>query len=161
MARSMLSSGTDSLRALTMASARVGLPAGSPPPVRAATSMVLMSFANALPRLASFAAFWCLVVAHLECPLMAPRLPARQHAHEQRVHAHVRRELGMERRGEQRALPDRDGVAVDGGEHLHPGTDALDPRRSDEDGVERLLAEPGHGQVGLERVHLPPERVAP
>src|SRR3954471_10263234 len=33
--------------------------------------MFLISFANILPRLASMAAFLCLVVAHLEWPLMA------------------------------------------------------------------------------------------
>src|SRR5579875_1153954 len=52
-----------------MASYSVGLPSGSPPPVRAATSMFLISLANSLPRLASMTAFLCLVVAHLECPL--------------------------------------------------------------------------------------------
>src|SRR5882724_3651523 len=69
-ARSMLSFGTDVLRAFWIASYRVGLPSGSPPPVRAATSMFLISFANSLPRLASRWAFLCLVVAHLEWPLM-------------------------------------------------------------------------------------------
>src|SRR5664279_1039483 len=54
-----------------MASNRVGLPSGSLPPVRAATSMFLINFAKSLPRLASLAAFWCLVVAHLEWPLMS------------------------------------------------------------------------------------------
>src|SRR5437660_744242 len=53
-----------------MASYSVGLPAGSPPPVRAATSMFLISRANSLPRRASLTAFWCLVVAHLEWPLI-------------------------------------------------------------------------------------------
>src|SRR3954454_2723637 len=69
-ARSMLSSGTEVLRAFWIASYSVGLPFGSPPPVRAATSMFLISLANILPRLASTTAFLCLVVAHLECPLM-------------------------------------------------------------------------------------------
>src|SRR3954468_23539416 len=70
-ARSMLSLGTDVFLAFWMASESGGLPAGSPPPVRAATSMFLISLANTLLRLASFAAFWCFVVAHLEWPLMA------------------------------------------------------------------------------------------
>src|SRR5581483_11680550 len=82
-ARSMLSIGTDVLRAFWMASYRVGLPSGSPPPVRAATSMFLMSLANSLPRLASMTAFLCLVVAHLECPLndssLRHLMPARLH----------------------------------------------------------------------------------
>src|SRR3954468_2278473 len=67
-ARSMLSFGTELFLAFWMASYSVGLPAGSPPPVRAATSTFLISLANILPRLASMTAFLCLVVAHLECP---------------------------------------------------------------------------------------------
>src|SRR5690242_18523684 len=66
----MLSLGTELFLAFWMASNSVGLPSGSPPPVRAATSMFLISFANILPRRASMTAFLCLVVAHLECPLM-------------------------------------------------------------------------------------------
>src|ERR1700723_2300258 len=69
-ARSMLSFGTELFFAFWMASYSVGLPAGSPPPVRAATSTFLISLANSLPRLASTTAFLCLVVAHLEWPLM-------------------------------------------------------------------------------------------
>src|SRR6201989_549071 len=69
-ARSMLSLGTEDFLAFWMASYRVGLPAGSPPPMRAATSMFLMSLANILPRRASMTAFLCLVVAHLEWPDM-------------------------------------------------------------------------------------------
>ena len=42
----------------------------SGPPIRAATSMFLISLANILPRLASIAAFLCFVVAHLEWPDM-------------------------------------------------------------------------------------------
>src|SRR6478735_284812 len=72
-ARSMLSLGTDDFLAFWMASYNVGLPDGSPPPVRAATSMFLMSLANILPRLASTTAFLCFVVAHLEWPLMQVR----------------------------------------------------------------------------------------
>src|SRR5699024_7587923 len=69
-ARSTLSAGTEFFLAFWMASYSVGFPAGSPPPVRAATSTFLTSRANSLPRLASIAAFLCLVVAHLECPAM-------------------------------------------------------------------------------------------
>src|SRR3712207_5026220 len=67
----MLSLGTEDFLAFWMASYSVGLPAGSPPPVRAATSTFLISLANSLPRLASMAAFLCFVVAHLEWPLTA------------------------------------------------------------------------------------------
>src|SRR3954451_24837725 len=65
----MLSLGTELFFAFWMASNSVGLPAGSPPPVRAATSMFLISLAKSLPRLASIPAFLCFVVAHLEWPL--------------------------------------------------------------------------------------------
>src|SRR3954454_11815095 len=68
----MLSLGTELDLAFWIASASVGLPAGSPPPVRAATSTFLMSLANSLPRRASTTAFLCLVVAHFEWPLTGP-----------------------------------------------------------------------------------------
>src|ERR1043165_5233278 len=67
-ARSIVSFGTELFLAFWMASYSVGLPAGSPPPVRAATSTFLISLANILPRLASMTAFLCLVVAHFEWP---------------------------------------------------------------------------------------------
>src|SRR4051795_5156777 len=70
-ARSMLSFGTEDFLAFWIASYSVGLPPGSPPPVRAATSMFLMSLANILPRRASTTAFLCLVVAHFEWPDMS------------------------------------------------------------------------------------------
>src|SRR5437588_13028140 len=98
----MLSLGTELDFALAIASANVGLPAGSPPPVRAATSTFLMSFANSLPRRASTTAFLCLVVAHLLCPLIGGRsqqgLP--HDVGEQRVHSRVAGQLRMERRGQ-------------------------------------------------------------
>src|SRR5688572_10686096 len=68
----MLSLGTEDLLAFWMASKSVGLPDGSPPPVRAATSMFLISLAKSLPRLASIPAFLCFVVAHFEWPLTCP-----------------------------------------------------------------------------------------
>src|SRR5690625_7491736 len=67
----MLSLGTEARFAFWMASKRVGLPAGSPPAVRAATSMSFTIFAQSLLRFASLAAFLCLVVAHFECPAMS------------------------------------------------------------------------------------------
>src|SRR5487761_815485 len=76
-ARSMLSFGTELFLAFWIASNRVGLPVGSPPPVRAATSTFLISLANSLPRLASTTAFLCLVVAHLEWPLIVLTAPSR------------------------------------------------------------------------------------
>src|SRR5919205_1262046 len=111
-ARSMLSLGTELFLAFWMASYSVGLPAGSPPPVRAATSMFLISLANILPRLASTTAFLCFVVAHLEWPDIA--LPptgsyrVADHLDEESVHAGVPGDLGVERRREQVPLPHRD-----------------------------------------------------
>src|SRR5215212_5561880 len=134
-----------------MASYSVGLPAGSPPPVRAATSMFLMSLANILPRLASTTAFLCLVVAHLEWPDMAclpsssagARQVAPDHLDEEPVHAGVPGDLGVERRREQVPLPDRDDPTfgrprLDLGEHLDVGRDLLDPRCPDEDRAYRF-----------------------
>src|SRR5215471_5726714 len=76
IARSMFSFGTEFFFAFCMASYKVGLPAGSPPPVRAATSTFLISRANNLPRLASTTAFLCLVVAHFEWPDITPPMSA-------------------------------------------------------------------------------------
>src|SRR5947209_8556716 len=107
-ARSMLSFGTEDFFAFWMASYRVGFPPGSPPPIRAATSMFLISFAKSLPRFASMTAFLCFVVAHLEWPLMsgspalravAARLP--HEVHEQCVDPQVPGQLGVERSCEQ------------------------------------------------------------
>src|SRR6476661_2849358 len=113
-ARSMLSFGTEDFLAFWMASYSVGLPAGSPPPVRAATSMFLMSLANILPRLASMTAFLFLVVAHFLWPDM--RLPPgaawccllRDVLDEELVDPVVVGHLGVERGRHQRTLPDRD-----------------------------------------------------
>jgi hypothetical protein len=64
----MLSFGTLVFLAFCTASTRVGLPDMSAPPILAATSMFLISFANDLARRESMIAFLCFVVAHLECP---------------------------------------------------------------------------------------------
>src|SRR3954451_24138601 len=165
-ARSMLSLGTEVFLAFWIASNSVGLPAGSPPPVRAATSMFLISLAKSLPRLASIAAFLCLVVAHLECPLMMLRFLCSQvqdpgdptesaaagsaagrahHGREALVHAPVTRHLGVEGRREQVALADRDHLAcrrsgLHRAEDVDAGTGLLHPRGTDEDRPEQLLA---------------------
>src|SRR5437879_2860588 len=76
----MFSLGTELFLAFWTASNRVGFPAGSPPPVRAATSTFLISLANSFPRRASTAAFLCLVVAHLEWPLMSVPSPCQRNA---------------------------------------------------------------------------------
>src|SRR5256885_1885303 len=123
-ARSMLSLGTEVFFAFWMASYNVGLAYGSPPPLRAATSMFLISFAKSLPRLASTAAFLCLVVAHLEWPDMCVNPPVvlwcragtpgalgrgrpTHQVSEVLVHADVTRQLGVEGRGHEPPLTDR------------------------------------------------------
>src|SRR6266571_3597518 len=170
----MLSLGTEFFLAFWIASYRVGLPAGSPPPVRAATSTFLIRRAKSLPRLASMAAFLCLVVAHFEWPDIAPPLLSlclAHQLHEAAMHAQVTGELRVEGGREQIALPNRDNPTFRNGslrcahrypaEHLDGGTDPLHPGGPDEHGVERPPGYPVEGQVGLERVDLPAERVAP
>src|SRR5256885_14027136 len=144
----MLSVGTDVLRAFWIASYSVGLPSGSPPPVRAATSMFLINFAKSLPRLASTTAFLCLVVAHFEWPLIAahtpldhvPDSPARphpgppDHLAKELVHPPITGQFRMERGGQHAPLPHRHAptglttrpwyVALPG-QHPHPGAPLL------------------------------------
>ncbi len=135
--------------------------------MRAATSMFLISFANILPRRASMTAFLCLVVAHLEWPDIQLFLPSACTiwSTKYRWMRSVSPDLGMERRRQQRTLPDRDdptrGLArLHAAEHLDGRADLLDPRGADEDRVHRP-AYAGHGEVALERVDLAPEGVAP
>src|SRR3954454_19928116 len=84
----------------------------SPPPMRAATSMFLISLANILPRRASMTAFLCLVVAHLEwpdiVPLLTPLLRSVDQVQEQAMDAAVAIHLRVEGGRHQRPLPDRD-----------------------------------------------------
>src|SRR5919201_607934 len=68
IARSMLSLGMRASLAFWIALASAELPAGSPPPSRAATCIARASFVKRLPRLASVAPFLRLICAHLECP---------------------------------------------------------------------------------------------
>src|SRR5665648_509210 len=109
-ARSMLSLGTEVFLAFWMASKRVGLPTRSPPPVRAATSMFLISLANTLARRASTMAFLCLVVAHLECPDMLenPSTAVGDDLHEKPVQAEVPSALGVAGRRQHVTLTHRD-----------------------------------------------------
>src|SRR3954467_3366184 len=96
--------------------------------------MFLISLANSLPRRASTTAFLCLVVAHLLCPLILGRsqLP-HPDRHEQRMHARVTGELGMERRRQQRTLSYGDDptgglTVVDPRERLDRFAEHLPPR---------------------------------
>ena len=75
------------------------------------------------------------------------------------MHPGVTREFRMERSGEDVVLAHEDRVTVDGGEDLHFGSDLLDPRRSNEHGMDRIAWNAINVEVGLERVDLPPERI--
>ncbi len=66
MARSMLSFGMLFWRAVITAVRRRGFALMSPPPIRAAIVISLMSLVNSLPRFASLAAFLCLIELHFE-----------------------------------------------------------------------------------------------
>src|SRR4051812_17627473 len=93
------------------------------------------SFEKSLPRFASAAPFLCLIELHLLCPDM--RLLSYQ-IQEELVHASVVRELRVERRGQEAAVADQHGLAVELGEHLDAFAGVADPRRSDEDAPQRL-----------------------
>jgi len=64
----MLSAGMLLPRAVVTAVRNRGFALTSPPPIRAATVISLISLVNSLPRFASLAAFLCLIELHLECP---------------------------------------------------------------------------------------------
>src|SRR5262249_26399046 len=66
----MLSFGMFSFFAAAIAVRKRGFEFASPPPMRAAIGLAWMILVNAGPRCASVAAFWCLIVAHFECPDM-------------------------------------------------------------------------------------------
>src|ERR1019366_4023513 len=68
MARLMLSAGMFSALAARTAVRRRGFESESPPLMRAATVISLISLVKILPRRASAAPFLCLIVAHLEWP---------------------------------------------------------------------------------------------
>src|SRR6516162_251254 len=70
IARSMLSLGMFSFLAARIAVRKRGFEVASPPPIRAAMVSSRMRRVNTRPRLASVAAFLCLIVAHFECPDM-------------------------------------------------------------------------------------------
>src|SRR5437867_13360688 len=71
MARLILSAGMFNSLASATALRRRGLPSASPPPIRAAIVISLMTFVNIRPRLASMAPFLCLILCHLEWPDIA------------------------------------------------------------------------------------------
>src|SRR5918992_2805880 len=94
IARSMLSFGMEYERAFSIAFWSARLPAGSPPPSRAATMIARASLEKSLPRFASAAPFLCLIEDHLLCPDTQLLLYELQ---KPLVDARVVRQLGMER----------------------------------------------------------------
>src|SRR5205809_1213463 len=78
MARLKLSAGILTAFASWIAFRRRGLPSASPPPIRAAIVISLMSFVNMRPRFASIAPFLCLILCHLEWPDIDLSLKIRQ-----------------------------------------------------------------------------------
>src|SRR3954469_14636011 len=146
----MLSFGMEYERAFSIAFCSARFPPGSGPPSFAATMIARDSFEKSLPRFASAASFLCLIEDHLLCP-DTRRLP---HAlQKQFVHARIFRQLGMERRREEAALAQKDGLTVVLRQHLDVGAVVAHAWGADEDAPQRLLlaAQP---EVGLEARHL-------
>src|SRR4029077_2472541 len=116
----MLSFGIEYDLAFSIAFCRARLLAGSPPPSFAATMIARESFEKSLPRFASAAPFLCLIDDHLLCP---DKFALLRLLEEQLVEPRVVRQLRVERRHEEAALPREHGPAVDLGEHFDPGAD--------------------------------------
>src|SRR4051812_5583261 len=130
----MLSFGIEYDFAFSIAFASARFPDGSPPPSFAATMIERASFEKSLPRFASAAPFLCLIDDHLLCPDTST-LP--HEIEEQFVEPRVVRQLRVERRDEEAALPREHRMPVDLGEHLDARADLVDPRRTDEDRAQR------------------------
>src|SRR5437879_6534140 len=128
----MLSFGIEYDFAFSIAFCSARLFAGSPPPSFAATMIARESFEKSLPRFASAAPFLCLIDDHLLCPdtLLLP-----DELQELFVQTRVVGQLRMERGDEESSLAREHRATVHLGEHLHPGPDLLDPRRTDEHGA--------------------------
>src|SRR5919201_11150 len=118
IARSMFSFGIEYERAFSIAFASARLLAGSPPPSLAATMIERASFEKSFPRLASAAPFLCLIDDHLLCPDTGI-LP--HEIEDQSVDPRVVRQLRMEGRDEEPALPSQHRVPVDLRQHLDAG----------------------------------------
>src|SRR5438093_11650987 len=109
IARSMLSFGMEYDRAFSIALASDRLLSGSGPPSFVATMIARDSFEKSFPRFASAAPFLCLIEDHLLCP------DTRRLTHlveEQFVHARIFGQLGVERRHEEAALAQKNGLPV-------------------------------------------------
>src|SRR5215470_19990737 len=82
MARSMVSFGMFTPRALSTAARSRGLPLMSPPPIRAETVSSLMILVQTFDFLESEASFLCLILDHRLWPDMLLYLPQRPHGRE-------------------------------------------------------------------------------
>src|SRR5690242_8590299 len=151
----MLSFGIEFERAFSIAFWSARFPPGSGPPSLAATMIARESFEKSLPRFASAAPFLCLIDDHLLCP-DTRLLP--QGLQEQLVDPRVVRQLRVEGREHDTALPDEHRMPLPLCQHLDVGADVLDPRRADEHAVQRRLLA-GELELGLEARDLAPERV--
>ena len=146
----------------------VGLVSGSPPPSRAATSTWRISLANSLPARLVGGALLVLdrgplgMTGHRRLLLGDLARPQATALEEQLVQPGVVGQLRVERVPRAPAPGGSStGSAVDLGQDLDAVADPLDDGRPDEHGVERRAVEPGDVEVGLERVDLAPEGVAP
>src|SRR4029078_1245172 len=132
----MLSFGIEFSRAFSMAFWSAMFPPGSGPPSRAATMIARVSFEKSWPRFASVAPFFRLIDAHLLCPDKA-RLP--DGVEEELVDARVVRELGVDGRDPESALPEGGQPPVELGEDFDVGAGRFDSRGADEDSSEGLV----------------------
>src|SRR2546423_8647534 len=148
----MFSFGIEYERAFSIAFASARFAAGSGPPSFAAPMIARESFEKSLPRLASAAPFLCLIEDHLLCPDPL-RLP--YGLEEELVDAGVVGELRVERRDENASRAREHRPAFVHGQHLDLRPRLLDPRRADEDAVQRLVLA-GEVEVGLEALDLAP-----
>src|SRR5579862_5812050 len=133
----MLSLGIEAARAFSIAFWSARFPAGSAPPSFAATMIARVSLEKSLPRFASAAPFLCLIDDHLLCPDTS-LLP--HHVQEALVDAGVVGQLRVEGRDEQPPLARQHGMAIDLREHLDVRPGLLQPGRSNEHRMDRLVA---------------------
>ena len=75
------------------------------------------------------------------------------------MQALVVRQLGMEGHGEHVALADRHRMSLDLSQHFHVLPVLLYPRSTNEYRTQGSVAQAVHVEVGLEALHLAPERV--
>src|SRR6476661_3383763 len=104
------------------------------------------SFEKSLPRLASAAPFLCLIEDHLLCP-DTRRLP--HLVEEQFVDARIFGQFRVERRNEETALPQEDGLPVELGQDFDAGAVVAYARGADEDAAERRVLV-RQAQIGFE-----------